>query len=418
MKISILGLGFVGLTTGLGFAKKGFKTYGFDVNEERLNKLKNFIIPFHEPHLKEVLEETHEKTFFLSETFENAIKESDAIFLCVGTPEKSDGSADLTYLLGAIDQVLAVDTDKFQVLITKSTVPPSTVSAEVIPHVNNILKAKPNRKIGFASNPEFLREGYCWEDFIQPDRVVIGVEDETSKTILDAIYQPFHAPIHYVNYNTAEYIKYLSNTLLSTMISYANEMSMIAGAIGDIQVKKAFQILHEDKRWYGNPAGMKSYVYPGCGYGGYCLPKDTSALVKISEKNGFSPEILKANLKTNQDIKPFLVDQVEKKASKNEAIGILGLSFKPDSDDVRITPPKEVIEILLQRGYEKIYAYDPIAIDEFKTHYPGLKIDYIDDLEKIVELSDHLVLLTGWKVFKDQKSLLEKKNVFDYRYAL
>lgn len=202
------------------------------------------------------------------------------------------------------------------------------------------------------------------------------------------------------------------------MISYANEMSMIAGAIGDIQVKKAFQILHEDKRWYGNPAGMKSYVYPGCGYGGYCLPKDTSALVKISEKNGFSPEILKANLKTNQDIKPFLVDQVEKKASKNEAIGILGLSFKPDSDDVRITPPKEVIEILLQRGYEKIYAYDPIAIDEFKTHYPGLKIDYIDDLEKIVELSDHLVLLTGWKVFKDQKSLLEKKNVFDYRYAL
>lgn len=129
MKISILGLGFVGLTTGLGFAKKGFKTYGFDVNEERLNKLKNFIIPFHEPHLKEVLEETHEKTFFLSETFENAIKESDAIFLCVGTPEKSDGSADLTYLLGAIDQVLAVDTDKFQVLITKSTVPPSTVSA-------------------------------------------------------------------------------------------------------------------------------------------------------------------------------------------------------------------------------------------------------------------------------------------------
>ncbi|MGY6741092.1 MAG: UDP-glucose dehydrogenase family protein [Cecembia sp.] len=418
MKISILGLGFVGLTTGLGFAKKGFKTYGFDVNEERLNKLKNFVIPFHEPHLKEVLEETHDKTFFLGEAFETAIKESDAIFLCVGTPEKSDGSADLTYLLGAIDQVLAVDTGKFQVLITKSTVPPSTVSTEVIPHVNSILKDKPNRKVGFASNPEFLREGYCWEDFIQPDRVVIGVEDESSKTILDAIYRPFNAPIHYVNYNTAEYIKYLSNTLLSTMISYANEMSMIAGAIGDIQVKKAFQILHEDKRWYGNPAGMKSYVYPGCGYGGYCLPKDTSALVKISEKNGFSPEILKANLKTNQDIKPFLVDQIEKRASKNEAIGILGLSFKPDSDDVRITPPKEVIEILLQRGFETIYAYDPIAIDEFKTHYPTLKIEYIDDLEKIVELSDHLVLLTGWKEFKDNKSLLEKKTVFDYRYAL
>lgn len=418
MNISILGLGFVGLTTGLGFAKKGFKTFGFDINEDRLEKLKNFHIPFHEPHLKEVLEETSDKTFFLNVPFEKAIQESDAIFLCVGTPEKKDGSADLTYLLGAIDQVLSVNTNKFQVLITKSTVPPSTVSNEVIPHVESYLKNNPARKIGFASNPEFLREGYCWEDFIQPDRIVIGVEDEKSKTILDAIYQPFNAPIHYVNYNTAEYIKYLSNTLLSTMISYSNEMSMIAGAIGSIEVKKAFQILHEDKRWYGNPAGMKSYVYPGCGYGGYCLPKDTSALVKISEKNGFTPQILKANLSTNHDIKPFLVDQIEKKAKKTEVIGILGLSFKPDSDDVRITPPKEIIEILLERGFTKIYAYDPISNEEFKSHYPDLNIEYIDSLERIIPLSDHLVLLTGWNEFKEKKNLFDQKSTFDFRYAL
>lgn len=418
MNISILGLGFVGLTTGLGFAKKGFKTFGFDINNDRLEKLKNFHIPFHEPHLKEVLEETSGKTFFLDIPIEKAIQESDAIFLCVGTPEKEDGSADLTYLLGAIDQVLSVETNKFQVLITKSTVPPSTVSNEVIPHVKSYLKNNPDRKIGFASNPEFLREGYCWEDFIQPDRIVIGVEDEESKTILDAIYRPFDAPIHYVNYNTAEYIKYLSNTLLSTMISYANEMSMIAGAIGKIEVKKAFQILHEDKRWYGQPAGMKSYVYPGCGYGGYCLPKDTSALVKISEKNGFTPQILKANLTTNQDIKPFLVDQIEKKANKSDVIGILGLSFKPDSDDVRITPPKEIIEILVERGFKKIYAYDPISNEEFKTHYPGLKIEYVDSLEKIVPISDHLVLLTGWSEFKEKKNLFDQKSIFDFRYAL
>jgi UDPglucose 6-dehydrogenase len=418
MNISILGLGFVGLTTGLGFAKKGFKTYGFDINEDRLNKLKNHIIPFHEPHLKEVLQETLGNSFFLDVPFEEAIQKSDAVFLCVGTPEKEDGSADLRYILNGIEQILKVKTDKFQVLITKSTVPPSTVSREVIPYVNQILQKNTSRKIGFASNPEFLREGYCWEDFIQPDRVVIGVEDEKSKDILDKIYQPFDAPIHYVNYNTAEFIKYLSNTLLSTMISYANEMSMVAGAIGNIETQKAFQILHEDKRWYGNPAGMKSYVYPGCGYGGYCLPKDTAALVSIAEKNGFSPPILKANLKVNHDIKPFLVEQIVEKVGKQSSIGILGLSFKPDSDDVRITPPKEIIELLIQNGFTKIFAYDPISNEEFKTHYPHLDIIYLNNLDEITEKSDYLVLLTGWKEFKDRKELLSKKIVFDFRYAL
>ena len=418
MNISILGLGFVGLTTGLGFAKKGFNTFGFDINKDRLNKLQNHIIPFHEPHLKEVLGDTLGKSFFLDVTFSEAIQKSDAVFICVGTPEKEDGSADLRYLFDGIEQILKVNTDKFQVLITKSTVPPSTVSNEVIPFVKEKLQKNPDRNIGFASNPEFLREGYCWEDFIQPDRIVIGVEDEKSKEILDKIYQPFGAPIHYVNYNTAEFIKYLSNTLLSTMISYANEMSMVAGAIGNIETQKAFQILHEDKRWYGNPAGMKSYVYPGCGYGGYCLPKDTAALVSVAEKNGFTPLILKANLKVNHDIKPFLVQQIVKKVPQQSSIGILGLSFKPDSDDVRITPPKEIIELLIQKGYNKIFAYDPISNEEFKTNYPQLDITYLNNLDEITEQSDYLVLLTGWKEFKDRKELLSKKNVFDFRYAL
>jgi UDPglucose 6-dehydrogenase len=157
------------------------------------------------------------KTFFLDTPFEEAIRNSDAVFICVGTPEKDDGSADLTYLLKAIDQIISVRTDRFQVIVTKSTVPPSTVSNEVIPFVNGKLQLNKDRKVGFASNPEFLREGYCWEDFINPDRIVIGVEDERSKNILDNIYKPFNAPVHYVNYNTSEFIKYLSNTLLSTL---------------------------------------------------------------------------------------------------------------------------------------------------------------------------------------------------------
>lgn len=414
--ITVLGLGFVGLTTGLGFAKKGFKTYGFDLNEARLNKLKNFEIPFHEPHLQDVLKETYESTFFLDTDFDTAINNSEAVFICVGTPSLADGSADLGYIYSAIDQILSVNTDKFQVIITKSTVPPSTVSSKVIPFVQSKLAELPDRNIGFASNPEFLREGYCWEDFIEPDRIVIGVEDEYSKQILNKIYTPFNAPIHYVSYNTAEYIKYLSNTLLSTMISYANEMSIIANEIGNIDIPKAFRVLHEDKRWFGNPASMAKYVYPGCGYGGYCLPKDTSALVQISVDHGFKPQILSANLEINSIIKKFIADQIDKEVDVSQPVGILGLSFKPESDDVRITPTKQIIELLLQKGFKKIYAYDPIANQEFKANYPELQISYLDKLDDILQITEVLVILTGWKEFLQNKEKINTKRVFDYRY--
>lgn len=414
--ITILGLGFVGLTTGLGFAKKGFKTYGFDIDEERLSRLKNYDIPFFEPYLKDVLKETLGKSFFLDESFENAIKNSEAVFLCVGTPGKEDGSADLTYLFKAIDQILNVETPKFQVIITKSTVPPSTVSNKVIPYVNQALDSKENRQVGFASNPEFLREGFCWEDFMNPDRIVVGIEGEQAKSILDKIYKPFDAPIHYVSYNTSEYIKYLSNTLLSTLISYSNEMSMIADVIGGIDVPGAFRILHEDKRWYGSPAGMAKYVYPGCGYGGYCLPKDTSALASISEENGFSTPILNANLDINKKIKYFIAGKIENEVDVSESIGILGLSFKPDSDDVRITPTKEIITLLQEKGYTNIFVYDPVSNAEFKKYYPDLQLNYCSNLDEIVEKSDNLVILTGWKEFKKNKGLISTKKVFDYRY--
>lgn len=413
--ITILGLGFVGLTTGLGFAKKGFKTYGIDINRERLDKLKNCEIPFYEPHLKEVLQETLGKTFFLDVSFKEAIKNSEAIFICVGTPSAADGSADLKYILSAIDQILEVDDNKFKVIITKSTVPPSTVSEKIIPYVKEKERAY-KRNVGFASNPEFLREGYCWEDFIKPDRIVLGVEDEKSKAILNKVYKPFNAPIHYVSYNSAEFIKYLSNTLLSTLISYSNEMSMIADSIGDIDIPKAFKILHEDKRWSGNPAGMASYVYPGCGYGGYCLPKDTSALASIAEEHGVNPHVLNSNLKINDEVMDFVADSIIKKLDKDDLIGILGLSFKPASDDVRLSPSKFIIEKLIAKGYKNIIAYDPLANEEFKQSYPELEIQYIDSLELILEKTDNLVILTGWKEFKENKEIISEKNVFDFRY--
>lgn len=414
--ITILGLGFVGLTTGLGFAKKGFNTFGFDIDEARLDQLRNFNIPFFEPHLEDVLKETYGKKFFLDVDFETAVKQSEAIFLCVGTPSKDDGSADLTYLLNAIDQIIAVDSPNYQVIITKSTVPPSTVSEKVIPHVKAALINKPGRNIGFASNPEFLREGYCWEDFIEPDRIVLGVEDERAKEVLNSVYKPFNAPMHYVSYNSAEFIKYLSNTLLSTLISYSNEMSIIADTIGDIDIPKAFRILHEDKRWFGSPAAMSKYVYPGCGYGGYCLPKDTSALASICKEHGFNTPILNANLDINKKIKQFITDKIEKEIKKEETIGILGLSFKPESDDVRITPTKEIISLLFEKNYQTIFAYDPVSNNEFAKYYPELELNYCSTLEEIIQKADNLIILTGWKEFLQKKDLIQSKRVFDYRY--
>jgi len=414
--ITVLGLGFVGLTTGLGFAKKGFKTFGFDIDTKRLNQLMNFQIPFFEPHLEDILRETLGNSFFLDVDFDSAIKQSEAVFICVGTPGKADGSADLTYLLKAIDQIIEVNTPIYQVIITKSTVPPSTVSKKVIPYVKNALAEKPGRKIGFASNPEFLREGYCWEDFIEPDRVVIGVEDEKAKEVLNKIYKPFNAPMHYVSYNSAEFIKYLSNTLLSTLVSYSNEMSILAGHIGGIDIPGAFRILHEDKRWFGSPAGMSKYVYPGCGYGGYCLPKDTSALASIAAEYGFDTPILKANIEINKYIKYYIADRIAESVKTSESLGILGLSFKPNSDDVRITPTKDIIQLLFEKQYKSIFAYDPISNKEFKKYYPELPLNYCNSLEDIVQKADNLIVLTGWKEFIDNKNLLMEKRVFDYRY--
>lgn len=413
--ITVLGLGFVGLTTGLGFAKKGFNTFGIDINTERLNKLKNLNIPFHEPHLKEVLTETIDKTFFLDVSLEEAIKQSEIVFLCVGTPSAADGSADLTYLLDALDQILKVGDNKYKVVVIKSTVPPSTISTQVLPYLQN-KDIEIGKLLGIASNPEFLREGYCWEDFINPDRIVIGAEDTRAIELLKKIYKPFDAPVHFVSYNTAEFIKYLSNTLLSTLISYSNEMAMIADHIGAIDVPGAFKILHQDKRWFGEPASMSSYVYPGCGYGGYCLPKDTMALHSIAKSNGYDAKILKSNLDTNDRVKNFVVEKIMSGASSSETIGILGLSFKTNSDDVRLSPPKDIIDMLISKGYKNIVAYDPMANRSFQEEYPHLKINYCSSLEEAVEKSDALAILTGWKEFKDQKELINTKKVFDYRY--
>lgn len=414
--ITVLGLGFVGLTTALGFSKKGFKVYGIDVAQDRVNKIKNYQIPFYEPHLDEVLQEELGENFIIDASLSEAVNNSKVIIICVGTPGNPDGSANLTYLLDAARSVFEVSEGDFKVIVTKSTVPPSTVSQKVKPYIDQ-LNSEYNKPIGLASNPEFLREGYAWDDFMNPDRVVIGVEDEASKELLNQIYIPFNAPIHYVSYNSAEYIKYLSNTLLSTLISFSNEMAMIAEHIGDIDVPAAFKILHQDKRWYGSPAAMASYVFPGCGYGGYCLPKDTAALSSIAKEHGFTPHILDGNLRINEEIKDHVAAKVAKEVPKDHTIGILGLSFKSGSDDVRLSPSKFIIEKLLEQGYTNIIAFDPMANEVFDQEFK-LPIRYADTLESLVEQADDLVLLTSWPEFKKEKALIKTRRLFDFRYAL
>lgn len=413
--ITVLGLGFVGLTTALGFSKKGFKVYGIDVNKQRVDSIKKYEVPFYEPFLDEALREELGENFLVDTSLEDAVNDSKVIIICVGTPGNADGSADLTYLLDAVKNVFEASKGDFKVIVTKSTVPPSTVSRKVKPYVDE-LNAKYKKEIGLASNPEFLREGYAWDDFMNPDRIVIGVEDEPSKKILDEIYLPFNAPIHYVSYNSAEFIKYLSNTLLSTLISYSNEMAMIADHIGDIDVPSAFKILHQDKRWFGKPASMVSYVYPGCGYGGYCLPKDTAALASIARENGFVPKILEGNLHVNEEIKEHVSQKIAKLVPKDSTIGVLGLSFKSGSDDVRLSPSKFIIENLLEKGYKKIVAYDPMSNHIFDQQHK-LPITYADTLESLVDQSDELVLLTSWPEFRQKKELINSKRLFDFRYA-
>ena len=447
--VTVFGLGFVGLTTALGFAETGCKVFGVDVDTERKESLRSGTVPFHEPHMEEVLKKHLDRNFYVTDDLSEAVGESTYIFYCVGTPYGADGSADLTYLFSAIDSTLEmIQDEKFRVLVTKSTIPPSTTSEKILPFIKEKIKNTSVKEecLGVANNPEFLREGHCWEDFMEADRIVLGVNDEKSKALLTELYEPMGIPIKCVSHSTGEFIKYLSNTLLAALISYSNEMAQAADAFGGIETAEAFRILHMDKRWNG--CNMTSYVYPGCGYGGYCLPKDTSAFLAQAAEKGFEAQILKQVIQTNTDrpvriaekIAGCLTDTMHSKNEKADkkletcsrpaerntetekaghegTVGILGLSFKPGSDDVRDTPAVKIIQALKELGCESIIGYDPIAIEEFRRRYPDAGIRYAQSLQEAYERSDVLAIVTAWEEFRDVPKLGDK-TVIDCRYML
>ena len=408
MVITVFGLGFVGLTTALGFSEYGHTVYGVEIDMRRLSVIQSGKLPFLEPGLATALERHLNHNFHpdSTESFQDAILQSDCVNYCVGTPYGKDGQADLTYLLEAIDQTLnVVDDTRFRVLVTKSTIPPSTSIGKIIPFLEE-KGITVGDNYGVANNPEFLREGHCWTDFMNADRIVLGVSDDKSENILRYIYDGQTVPVYCVSLNT----------LLATLISYSNEMSVIADAIGDIDIATAFRILHLDKRWGG--CSMASYAYPGCGYGGYCLPKDTNALYAVAKTAGFDAKILKTVIITNDRMPEFITNRIMKVIGdkKNIRIAILGLSFKPESDDVRDTPSAKIIAQLLKEGYHNIYAYDPVANEEFSSHY-DLDIIYYSEYEKIVTASDVFVIATAWDEFRDIRIRTEKP-IIDCRFML
>ena len=412
--IAIFGLGFVGLASALAFAEKGFQVTGYDKDPERTALLSSGKLPFHEPGLDDALTRHLGNNFNVVDNPVDAMKDAEVVYLCVGTPQGDDGAADLSILLNTIELALAGQLkDRFRVLVTKSTIPPGTTSEKVAPLVES-LGWRIGLDIGIANNPEFLREGSAWLDVFTDDRIVIGVEDEHSAKILEKLYADFGAPVSIVSWNTGEFVKYISNTLFATLISYANDASRIADAIGGIDIKRAFSVLHKDKRWFGDPCNVAThYVYPGCGFGGYCLPKDVAALLAQGQAKGYNSPMLAATLQVNQEIKEYVTERVIRRAVKGKPIGILGLSFKDGSDDVRETPAKAIIEMLLAQGFD-IVAHDPIANDVFQKEYPNIPITCYDTIDEVIEQAGITVILTAWNEFK---AASEHPSVIDFRYV-
>ena len=414
--ITIIGLGFVGLTTALGFSEKGFKVFGIEKDSSKLANLREGKIPFHEPHLKEKLEiNLKNENFELSNDLKKALDNSKVVMICVGTPCNEDGLVDLSQIKDSINNILDnKNNNNFLSICIKSTVPPTTCS-QIIKTLITQRKLRVGLDVGLCNNPEFLREGFAWTDFINPDRIVIGSEDEESKKILNEIYENFDSSIFNVNLQTAEFIKYTSNTLLASLISFSNELEMIALTLKDIDIKKSFEILHKDKRWSGNPSAMSNYVFPGCGFGGYCLPKDTQALIGLADENGYNASLLKEVINVNNKIHKFLTTIIARNVQKDQRITILGLSFKPNSDDVRSSPACSIIQDLLKLGYKKLIAYDPIALSEFRKAY-DYDINYATSLFEALKDSNFAILITSWPEFKNLKNIYPNKKFFDLRF--
>ena len=412
--VTVIGLGFVGLTTSLGLSELGYPVYGFDANSERLNSLKNKKLDFAEPDLEDQLCKHYNNSFFLDRSLAEAIQKSSFIFVCVGSPCNQDGSVDLRQVIEAVIQCLkCVPKDGIhRTIVIKSTVPPGTCKDVVEPMVRNCGYC--DKELSVASNPEFLREGSCWNDFMKPGRIVIGADNQDSLNGLKTLYSSLDAPVHCVSLICAEFSKYLSNVMLASMISFANELAHAAKMFGNIDVISAFETLRNDARLKNS--GIASYLYPGCGYGGYCLPKDISAFTAALNQRGYNSDFLNAVISVNDRVADRFCDEVAAVADVTETIGILGLAFKPGTDDVRDTAAARLIRGLQKKGYTSIVAYDPLALMTFQKYYSDLNVIYVKTSSEVLEQAKTIVIATAWDEFRFLD--YTGKNLIDGRYMI
>jgi UDPglucose 6-dehydrogenase len=413
MHIGVIGTGYVGLVTGTCFAEFGVDVTCVDKDEKKIKSLKKGEIPFYEPGLEGLVKKNVKNgRLRFSTKIQDAVDTSLVIFIAVGTPPRGDGSADMRYV-EAVAEEIAENIKGYKVIVTKSTVPVGTGAK-----LTKIISRKLKEQVDFdvVSNPEFLREGSAIEDFMRPNRVVVGAKSQQAVAIMKDLYRPLYlieTPFVVTNVETAELIKYASNSFLAVKISFINELSNLCDKVG-ADVHMVAKGMGLDQR-----IGAK-FLHPGPGYGGSCFPKDTRALLTIAANHGMELEIVKSAVEANEKQKNIMMEKIRKGLGdlKGKAIAVLGLSFKPNTSDMREAPSIAIIEKLLKEK-ATVKAFDPIAMEDAKLIFNN-KIKYAKGPYDCVKGADAVVLLTEWNEFRNlelvkMKGLLRSPNFFDLR---
>lgn len=417
MKIAVVGTGYVGLVTGTCFAEVGIDVTCIDIDQKKIDNLHNGILPIYEPGLEEMVSRNVDKgRLHFSTDLGEAIKECDVAFIAVGTPPGEDGSADLKYVL-AVARGIGEHIDQYCVVVTKSTVPVGTAS-KVYAEIDKALQ-KRGADVDFdvASNPEFLKEGAAIDDFLKPDRIVVGISSARAEEVMTKLYKPFLLnghPIIFMDIPSAEMTKYAANSMLATKISFMNDIANLCEIMGaDVNMVR---------RGIGSDARIGTkFIYPGIGYGGSCFPKDVKALIKTAQENGYDMQVLRAVESVNDAQKSVLYDKLSRHFGgelRGLKIAVWGLSFKPKTDDMREAPSLVIIEKLLEAGCT-VSAYDPVAMPEAK-HSLGDRITYAKDEYDTLLDADALLVVTEWPDFRSPNfevigRLLKQKTIFDGR---
>lgn len=416
MKVVIVGTGYVGLVTGTCFSEVGLDVTCVDIDERKINNLHKGILPIWEPGLEDMVKRNvAANRLHFSTSLAEVMGDADVIFSAVGTPPDEDGSADLKYVLD-VARTVGKNMEKHTLIVTKSTVPVGTAKKVRIAIEEELAKRGVQIDFDVASNPEFLKEGDAVNDFMKPDRIVVGIESDKAKVIMERLYKPFTLnghPVIFMDVPSAEMTKYAANSLLATKISFMNDVANLCEILG-ADVNMVRKGIGSDSR-----IGHK-FIYPGIGYGGSCFPKDVKALIKTADENGYNMRILKSVEDVNDSQKSVLYHKVLKHFGdiNGKTFAMWGLSFKPKTDDMREAPSLVLIDLLMGAG-AKVVAYDPVAMDEAR-HKIGDKITYAEDPYGALVDADALLLVTEWSEFKFPnltvvKKLLKNPVIFDGR---